>query len=75
MNDQAKRDDAVAPNGAVEVSEQDLDQASGGAPIYMEQPADQDSLSAINSSLEKAAQTSVPQDPSIGLLSDPQKKL
>ena len=75
MNIEAKRENAVTPDGAVEVSEQDLDQASGGA-IYMQQPTD-DAAAAIGAeaSLDKAGQKSAPQDPSIGLLSDPQKKL
>ena len=72
MNDQAKNEDEVTPDGAVEVSEQDLDQAAGGA-VSMEQPSD---VSTANgTTADKAGQKSVPQDPSIGLLSDWQKKL
>ena len=74
MNEDKGSADEVTPKAVVEVDDAKLDEASGGA-IFMMQPADQDSLSAINSSLDKAAQKSVPQDPSIGLLSDPQKKL
>ena len=72
MNDQAKRDKEVTPDGAVEVNEQDLDQAAGGA-IYMQQPADTFSYEG-DGTADKAGQTSAPQEPSIGLLSDPQKK-
>ena len=74
MNDQTRREDAVTPTGAVEVSEQDLDRAAGGA-MDIHQPVDGFSYDGSDASLDKAGQKSVPQDPSIGLLSDPQKKL
>jgi hypothetical protein len=37
--DDKKNENDVTPEGAVEVNEEDLDQASGGA-IYMKTPAD-----------------------------------
>ena len=43
MNDEAKRDDEVTPAGAVEVNEQDLDQAAGGA-IFMQTPVEQQDI-------------------------------
>ena len=74
-NEQPNQKNEASSKGATEINEQDLDRAAGGAPIYMERPADEGALSTTDASLDKAGQKSVPQDPSIGLLSDPQKKL
>jgi hypothetical protein len=39
VNEDKKNENDVTPEGAVEVNEEDLDQASGGA-IYMKTPTD-----------------------------------
>lgn len=40
MNEEKKTEDKTTPKGAVEVKEEDLDQASGGA-AYLKMPVDQ----------------------------------
>ena len=40
MNEDKKNENDVTPEGAVEVNEEDLDQASGGA-AYLKMPTDQ----------------------------------
>jgi hypothetical protein len=68
MNDDRKIEQAV------EVDEQDLDRAAGGISGYS-QPADERAASGADAALDSTGQKSAPQDPSIGLLSDSQKKL
>ena len=40
MNEEKKTEDKTTPKGAVEVKEEDLDQASGGA-AYLKMPVDE----------------------------------
>jgi hypothetical protein len=62
-----ENENEIAPKGAVEIEEADLDQAAGGASQVPDPMA--------NASWWFAGQKAVPQDPSIGLLNEPQKKI
>ena len=69
-----EKEEEVTPKGAVEVDEEDLDKAAGGVSSggdYVEREAANWNGPVT---LDQAAQKSVPQDSSIGLLQDPQKK-
>jgi hypothetical protein len=60
MADKAKKDEEVTPQGAVEVNEEELDQAAGGVLIGLLQPAD--SFSLNYSKIEYAGQKVTPQN-------------
>jgi hypothetical protein len=65
--DEKRNENETTPKGAVEIEETDLDQAAGGASQIPDPMA--------NASWWFAGQKAVPQDPSIGLLNEPQKKI
>ena len=74
-DEQSNKESEVTPKGAVEVDEKDLDQAAGG----VSSGGDDTEREAANwngpVTLDKAAQKTAPQDASIGLLTDPEKKV
>ena len=74
MTDEQKDENEVTPKGAVEVEEEDLDQASGGS-LNFTKPGESDSVGYSKISYDLAGQKVAPADPSIGLLSDTQKKI
>ena len=73
--DKRENEEEVTPKGAVEVDEKDLDQAAGGMSSGGDLPTDSVSLNYTKIEFDKASQTTVPQDPSIGLLKEADKKI
>ena len=71
-DEQPDKENEVTPKGAVEVNEEDLDQAAGGA---AEVPMDQVSLNYSKIVFDTSTQRLAPQDASIGLLREAEKKL
>ena len=71
-DEQPDKENEVTPKGAVEVNEEDLDQAAGGA---AEVPMDQVSLNYSKIVFDTSTQRVAPQDASIGLLREAEKKL
>ena len=65
-DEQADKEEEVTPEGAVEVDEEDLDQVAGGLP-----------LETISLNYKKIGPTQklVPQDASIGVVGEAEKKL
>ena len=70
-DEQPEKEEEVTPKGAVEVNEEDLDQAAGGA---SEVPMDQVSLNYSKIVFDTSTQRVAPQDASIGLLREAEKK-
>ena len=60
-DEKPEKEEEVTPKGAVEVNEEDLDQAAGGVESWS-QPAD------TSVKIDFSAQKAAPADPSIGLL-------
>ena len=73
--EQPDKETAVTPKGAVEVDEKDLDQAQGGMSSGGDLPTESVSLNYTKIEVDKASQTTAPQDPSIGLLKEADKKI
>jgi hypothetical protein len=71
-DEKREQEEEVTPKGAVEVDEKDLDQAAGGA---AEVPMDQVSLNYSKIVFDTSTQRVAPQDASIGLLREGEKKL
>ena len=68
---QPDKENEVTPEGAVEVNEEDLDQAAGGASGI---PMEQVSLNYSKIVFDTSTQRVAPQDASIGLLRETEKK-
>jgi hypothetical protein len=75
MNEQEKSPNEVTPAGAVEVDDEDLDQAAGGMSSGGDMPAAYVSQEMDKIGGDKAGQKAVPENPSIAVLSDPHKKI
>ena len=74
MIEEAKNANEVTPDGAVEIREEDLDQAAGGVESWS-QPAESATQDVYKIEPGKADIKVFTPDPSIGLLSEPQKKI
>ena len=81
-NEQPNKEEDVTPKGAVEVNEEDLDQAAGGVLIGLNQPADKsvDSFSINYSKIELTGQKVTPNNltgagPGAGPHVAPEKKI
>jgi hypothetical protein len=70
-DEKRETEEEVTQKGAVEVDEKDLDQAAGGAG---EIPMDQVSLNYSKIVFDTSTQRVAPQDPSIGLLKEGDKR-
>jgi hypothetical protein len=70
-DEQPEKETEITPKGAVEVNEEDLDQAAGGA---SEVPMDQVSLNYSKIVFDTSTQRVAPKDASISPLKDPQQK-
>ena len=73
--DKRENEQEVTPKGAVEVDEKDLDQAAGGMSSGGDLPTDSVSLNYSKIEVDAANQKVVPEDPSIGLLKEAEKKI